>query len=335
MLVFEIGVISTAVIASEVCRDEPISKVALANGGILAGHVISTINKQRQVALDRGEDLDVVIIARKGSDLGRSVVLKDHTSDGRLATLEDIHRDLYKIESNWYGDNYRDYLIPIKNLPNLKDPKRKVVYSHIGLAFRNHPLAEKIQMERNIPNKPWVIVHMLKPCGALIPNLYDEGIWNFFLDDPYEYGAKIVVPSYALQKRIEQVVLYDKLSYNFLAPKYNIASLYNDLNEQNSNHWVLEVIAASMASRGQVRNRAEAIQVLEQTGFRPTRFYLRGIHQLAKIFGPDFVDFDTQRFAGENLVEVVTALSIVEWMQRHSLVISQHPIELKQTIEEE
>lgn len=302
------------------CKETELPKASIINGGFLASKVIATINEKRKEAQARGDELDVVFIARTGTDPGSSRVLKDYGPNGRYLSLEDIYG--HEKKDNHYWD--------IKKHFEPKNSKRKVVYSHLGLAFRNHPLADQIQAERNLPDKPWVMVHMLKPCGTLVPDLFDEGIWNFFLDDPYKYGAKVIIPSRDFQKRMQQVILDEENSYRYLAKKYNALALYTDLNEQNSNQWVLEAMAAALALPASVRSRRDAIQVLRELKYRPTRIYLKGKHQWAKSFGPDSVNFHTQRFGGKHLVEGVTVLSMVEFMKDHDLIVNEFPVELKE-----
>lgn len=301
------------------CKEVDIPKAALINGGILAASTIDTINKERAKAQARGEELDVVVIARTGTDPGSSVVLRDFDESGRFLSVQ----DLYGKDDPYDNGNNNHY----SHINKQVDKRRKLVYSHLGLAFRNHPLAEQIQAERNLPEKPWVMVHMLKPCGTLVPDLFDEGIWNFFLDDPYKYGSMVIVPTYDFQKRLEQVVLQDEISYNFLGAKYNALALFDDVYEQNSNQWVLEVFAAAMAPRGQVRTRADAVRVLKSTNYIPTRMHLRGKYAFAKLFGPDSVSFKKQQGHGD-IVQVITVLSMREYLQRNKLWVKEVALEI-------
>lgn len=141
----------------------------------------------------------------------------------------------------------------------------------------------------------------------------------------------MIVPTYDFQKRLEQVVLQDEISYSFLGPKYNALALFDDVHEQNSNQWVLEVFAAAMAPRGQVRNRADAIRVLKQTNYIPTRMHLRGKYAFAKLFGPDSVSFKKQGGYGD-LVQVISVLSMREYMKRNKIFMSETPIDIPENV---
>ena len=50
------------------------------------------------------------------------------------------------------------------------------------------------------------LVHELNSCGSTPSSLYDEGLGNFFLDDPFRYEAMIVIPDVEMQHRL--VALY-------------------------------------------------------------------------------------------------------------------------------
>src|SRR5688572_19591228 len=63
-------------------------------------------------------------------------------------------------------------------------------YSHAGLIQRDHPAGR------------WIVVHALNACGTTGSALFEEGLGNFFFDDPFLYEAIVVVPSARLQQRL-------------------------------------------------------------------------------------------------------------------------------------
>ncbi|MCC7403765.1 MAG: DUF2145 domain-containing protein [Bdellovibrionales bacterium] len=302
------------------CKEEIPTKAEMLNGGLLTSQVMNTINQERAKAKARGEELDVVILARTGTDPGSSRVLRDFDDRGRYMSVLDLYggeqpgtqANLWSTVDGWV------------------DHRRREEYSHLGFAFRNHPLAAKIQKEQKLPEKPWMMVHMLKPCGTLEPDLFDEGVWNFFLDKPYKFGALVIVPTYDLQKRLEQVVLKDKQAYSFLGRTYNALALPGDDIEQNSNQWPLEVMAAALNPRGAIRTRPEAINELQRRQYIPTRIHLRGKYSFAKLSGPASVSFKKQpsERGGQIIVEAITVLSVREFLQRQRLIINEIPLEL-------
>jgi hypothetical protein len=58
-------------------------------------------------------------------------------------------------------------------------------YSHMAIVWRDHPKGR------------WSVVHMLNKCGTATSALYDEGLGNFFNDDPFAYDALLLFPSAA------------------------------------------------------------------------------------------------------------------------------------------
>ena len=63
-------------------------------------------------------------------------------------------------------------------------------WSHMGFVWRDHP------------DGRWTVVHELNGCGSATSSLYDEGLGNFFLDDPFRYDAMIVIPDAETQHRL-------------------------------------------------------------------------------------------------------------------------------------
>src|SRR4029079_12039099 len=65
-------------------------------------------------------------------------------------------------------------------------------YSHMGFAYRD--------------GKTWRVVHKLNQCGAATASLYRQGLGEFFLDDPYEYEAAVVVLAPQLRTHLLSIV---------------------------------------------------------------------------------------------------------------------------------
>src|SRR5258706_8419581 len=67
-------------------------------------------------------------------------------------------------------------------------------YSHAGFAWRDNS------------NGRWKVTHLLNHCGRATSDLFDEGLGNFFLDDPFAYETVVIVPSPALQEKLVSVL---------------------------------------------------------------------------------------------------------------------------------
>lgn len=130
-------------------------------------------------------------------------------------------------------------------------------YSHVGLAWRDHPAGR------------WVVVQLLNDCGTAHSALYNDGLGNFFLSGLYQYKAQLILPSPEVQQRLAQV-LASRTPQRLHEPKYSMLSYAWSTRYQNSNQWVLETLAAASAAPGRVETRAEAQNWLNQAGFRPS-----------------------------------------------------------------
>lgn len=117
-------------------------------------------------------------------------------------------------------------------------------FSHIGFALRT------------TPQNGWTVLHLLNRCGTATSTLYNEGLINFFLDDPFAYEAVIAIPAPEIQPAL-QAVLAGPLVWRLHQPHYNTIAHPRSLAFQNSNQWALELLIAALA-KGSVHSRAEA-----------------------------------------------------------------------------
>ena len=173
-------------------------------------------------------------------------------------------------------------------------------YSHVGFVVRDHPAGK------------WLVVHLLNDCGTAHSAIYNQGLANFFADDMFAWEAMIVVPSPPTQERL-QARITGTAALRLHEPKYNMlaypfASLY-----QNSNQWLLEILAEAYAD-GEFATRAESTAWLRANDFRPTTLDIPAMTRLgARMFRANvaFDDHPTdRRMAGKidtTTVDSVTA----------------------------
>jgi hypothetical protein len=178
-----------------------------------------------------------------------------------------------------------------------------VRYSHAGLAWRDHPAGR------------WVVVHLLNECGSARSALYNDGLGSFFLTDLYQFSAEIIYPPAPVQQQLAQLLASRKplqlhtSSYNMLA--YAFSTRY-----QNSNQWLLELLAAASAP-GQVETREDAQRWLRKAGFVPGRVHIDAATRLgARMFRAN-VAFDDhpfgQRMAGE--IDTITVDAVERFLR--------------------
>jgi len=177
-------------------------------------------------------------------------------------------------------------------------------YSHLGIVLRDHPAGR------------WTVVHELNACGTAGSDLYNEGIGNFFLTDLYRHEARILVPGPALQARLAQV-MGGRAPRRLHEPRYNMLSYVYSTRYQNSNQWVLELLASAAAAPGQVETRAEAQAWLKARRYDPATVEIPAAVRLgARMFRAN-VAFDDhpfeRRMAGH--IDTVNADALLRFVQ--------------------
>lgn len=186
-------------------------------------------------------------------------------------------------------------------------------YSHLGLALRDEARGR------------WRVVHLLNHCGRADSELYDEGLGNFFLDDLFQYEAVVLIPSPEWQERLAsgvaagQARALHQAAYSLIAHPYSA-------KYQNSNQWLLELMAATggEASRGAAQAR------LAREGYEPGVIPLPPGKRLgARLFSVN-TRFDDHSMAewSSSRYQVVTAESVLAWAQRIAAPVRQSVLTL-------
>jgi hypothetical protein len=178
-------------------------------------------------------------------------------------------------------------------------------YSHMGFVWRDHP------------NGRWIVVHQLNHCGRADSDLFNEGLGNFFLDDPFRYEALVLVPGRAMQQRLQHMLAgsapqrLHQRSYNMLA--YPFSTQY-----QNSNQCALELFATASAADLAIGSREQAHAWLQAAGFRPHTAEIDALTRLGARMTRANIAFDDhpfeRRMAGQ--IDVVSVESVYAFVQR-------------------
>ena len=292
--------------------------------------------------------MQIIIVARAGQDLRDQVVLKDVVGRSPL-TLENIYRAALTDANSGAESGPANFAL-LKSFIETKfrDPIRSMEFSHIAFLVRNHPEFPPENGEAPM----WHTRHMLRPCkldkapsemtefeaiqqrDVNVPYLWDEGTFNFFTDNPYELKVRFLVPSPEIQERLMQVVFDESFVYKVNSRFYNAAASWRNVQESNSNQWVLEVLAGAMRPKSQVQTRADAQEVLAKTNYLPTKvlfkgqksfIYMPGAHKIAP-----YVTYhgDEQPFYFKaSIGEVISARSVEDYMARNSILFGVYQTE--------
>lgn len=191
-----------------------------------------------------------------------------------------------------------------------------VRWSHMGIVVRDHPAGR------------WTVVHELNECGTTSSELYDEGVGNFFLTDLHRYDAVILVPGAQVQAGLKRV-LATRTPRRLHEPRYNMLAYVFSTRYQNSNQWLLEVLAAGMTAPGQVETRAEAQAWLKQQPYRPGTVEIPAAVRLGARMTRANVAFDDhpfeRRMAGH--IDTVTADALLRFVRERDPQARQLTVE--------
>ncbi|WP_419418742.1 DUF2145 domain-containing protein [Legionella sp. D16C41] len=183
-------------------------------------------------------------------------------------------------------------------------------YSHVGFVIKDYP---------NAVGK-WTVLHLLNECGTAYSSLYAQGLMNFFLDNLYSMDYQIIIPDFDTQKKLNNILLTNKIKklhskyYSVLA--YPYSTMY-----QNSNQWILEVLAASLQNKA-VDSRRNLQKYLLKTGYKPTVIKLSPVTKLgASMFNTSvaFNDHPSHELL-TNQFSTVTVESIVNYLKQHKII---------------
>lgn len=177
-------------------------------------------------------------------------------------------------------------------------------YSHAGIIWRDHP------------DGRWLAVHELNECGTAVSTLYNQGLANFFADNLFAWDAMALIPSEAVQKRLVER-LADGTGAAFHHAKYNMVAYPFGTRYQNSNQWVLEVLAEALADQ-HFTGRGEAQQWLKDNGYTPTTLQVPALTRLGgRMFKANIAFEDhpsDRRMNGQ--IDTVTVESLAAFLTR-------------------
>ena len=192
-----------------------------------------------------------------------------------------------------------------------------LVYSHIGLAWRDHPKGR------------WFTFHLLNPCNTDKSELADHSLEDFYKVDLFTYDALVAVPSNEVQLRLLKS-FFSPLAATLHHPTYNMISYPFSTRYQNSNQWVLEVTASALGPDNAIQNRYQAQMWLKDNGYKPTLAYISRLRRWGGQAVSPHIHFDdhTDEEHRYSRYMVVTADSIIELLEKQDRGIKLHKLRL-------
>lgn len=163
-------------------------------------------------------------------------------------------------------------------------------FTHMGVALRDH-----------VRNR-WQVVHLLNPCGKSQSEILLQPLEKFYEVDLYEYEALVVVPSQARQAMLRNAFLNPVRARVLHAPAYNMIAHPFDTRFQNSNQWILEMIALGLDERQMVSNRRQAQAWLKAQAYEPGTIRISNLRRTgARLFSPhvSFADHTQEEYENQ------------------------------------
>lgn len=326
------------------CNGKPLDQAQIAKTFFLSDQVAQKLLEVERTEKLAGRDFKVALVGRRGSNLTKFQPLKDKDSNGRTIGVEELVKKL--IAESQYAASYNEgsfagngSTINPMVMKDYFDRSRSMKYSHIGIALKNLEIKDK---DGKVVTKPenghWAMVHLLYSCEDQKRSYVFKGtLSHFFYDHVSEYGAEILVPEQTLQNNVEQIIKTDYLGNNWIERQYNAIALADDLNQQNSNQWVLEVLAAAMYEPGKIKDRAQAQAALKATNYHETKVTPTGLYTaltvplVSKIVSnimPTVCMKYQPNIQKYGIGEIISALSLEEYLQTNKRLLASHEIEL-------
>lgn len=189
-------------------------------------------------------------------------------------------------------------------------------YSHLGLV-------------RKDADGRWIILHELNQCGTAESALFNQGLANFFLDDPFRYEALVLIPSAEFQQKILAKLNSDTIT-QLHETRYNMLAFPFSTRYQNSNQWALELIAAAFAQDVAIQHREQAQAWLKAADYQATTLEIPMMTRLgARLFRAN-IAFDDhpmgRRMAGQ--IDTVTVESVAQFLKKRDPQLQQQVITL-------
>lgn len=193
-----------------------------------------------------------------------------------------------------------------------------LVYSHLGLAWRDHPKGR------------WFTFHLLNPCNTEKSELADHSLEDFYKVDLFSYDAVVAIPSPELQLKLLKA-FFSPLATTLHHPVYSMISYPYSTRYQNSNQWVLEVTAAALGPENLIQNRVQAQNWLKENGYDPSHIHISRLKRIGVQAVSPHVRFDDHTEEEQKYARymVVSADSIIKLLERQDRGLKLHKLRLQ------
>lgn len=157
-------------------------------------------------------------------------------------------------------------------------------YSHGAFLFKN--------------NGNWEVYHELNECSSDKSNIFNEGVLNFFLDDLYKYNSIIISFDNDTNRYLKEVLANKQDIKEAHNPHYNLLAYPFNSKYQNSNGWLLEIMAKALAKKDhkEIHSQEEFIAFIKDINYQPAVLNINMFKRLGGRMFKANVAFDDQPF---------------------------------------
>ena len=186
-------------------------------------------------------------------------------------------------------------------------------YTHMGVAVRDHV------------RRRWQVLHLFNPCGKAESEISVQPLEQFYEVDLFAYEALVATPSYALQAAMREVFMNPATTRALHKPVYNMIAHPFNTRFQNSNQWILEMLALTLDRSGGIRDRSAAQAWLQRAGFEPGTIRISNLRRTgARLFSAHVSFSDhTQEEYEKQTYQVITVDSIVRFLAGQDVALTQ------------
>ncbi|MDP3702480.1 MAG: DUF2145 domain-containing protein [Hylemonella sp.] len=180
-------------------------------------------------------------------------------------------------------------------------------YSHVGVAWRDHPKGQ------------WYTFHLLNRCGTGQSELVEQSLADFFNVELHSYRALVAAPTFPTQLKLQRA-FFGPQARQLHEIEYNMISHPFSTKFQNSNQWVLEVMASALAPAGTISSRQTAQDWLRDKGYTPSVIPISLPRRAgARLFSPHvrFSDHSSEEFSAGRYA-VVSVDSVLAFLRNQN-----------------
>jgi hypothetical protein len=175
----------------------------------------------------------------------------------------------------------------------------------------------------------WRTVHLLNHCKSPQSTLFREGLSNFIGETGTHTDLRVGVPTPAVRAALKTMLTSPGIQAKALhEPRYSVVAYPFSDEYQNSNQWVLEVLAAAIAQSrdGTLLVRRAQVQTwLKEQMYEPSSLHIGVGKRLgARFFAANAATTDhpaSERISGN--YSVVTVESVFDFLQKRKVLAQE------------